>query len=456
MKQYLSSEDTICAIATAPGGALGIIRISGKETFRCLEKIFSPSGEKNLAERKDHSIIFGYIRNTENEIIDEVLVSIFRGPHSYTGEDSAEISCHGSSYILQQVLELLMSNGCRIARPGEYTQRAFLNGRMDLSQAEAVADLIASSTAANHKIAMSQMRGDFSKELNHLREQLLHITSLFELELDFSDHEELEFADRSELSQLTDKIISTLSKLVNSFHTGNSITHGLPVAIIGPTNAGTSTLLNALLHEDRAIVSEIHGTTRDTIEDTITLGGILFRFIDTAGIRETSDQIENLGIERSFQMIDRADIVLLITSPDSKLSEAEEKEVFQRCEGKKLILLNNKSDLAEMSGQAENTMSISAKTGKGIPELEEVLISTMTQKINENDVLVTNARHLEALSKALDSMHRVKEGLEMNLSGDFVSQDLRETLFHIAEVTGGQITTDEVLGNIFKHFCIGK
>ena len=292
--------------------------------------------------------------------------------------------------------------------------------------------------------------------MNHLREQLLHITSLFELELDFSDHEELEFADRSELSQLTDKIISTLSKLVNSFHTGNSIKNGVPVAIIGPTNAGKSTLLNALLHEDRAIVSEIHGTTRDTIEDTITLGGILFRFIDTAGIRETSDQIENLGIERSFQMIDRADIVLLITSPDSKLSEAEEKEVFQRCEGKKLILLNNKSDLAEMSGQAENTMSISAKTGKGIPELEEVLISTMTQKINENDVLVTNARHLEALSKALDSMHRVKEGLEMNLSGDFVSQDLRETLFHIAEVTGGQITTDEVLGNIFKHFCIGK
>lgn len=453
MKQKLYSEDTICAVATAPGGALGIIRISGSDTFHCLEPLFRPLGQKPLAERADHSVVFGHVLSTKGEIIDEVLVTLFRNSHSYTGEESAEISCHGSQYILQQVLELLMKHGCRMAMPGEFTQRAFLNGKMDLSQAEAVADLIASNSAVSHRIAMSQMRGDFSKELSHLREQLLHITSLLELELDFGDHEELEFADRSELTALTDKISATLSRLVNSFHTGNSIKNGVPVAIIGPSNAGKSTLLNALLHEERAIVSSIKGTTRDTIEDTITLGGILFRFIDTAGIRETEDEIENLGIERSYQMIDRADIVLLITSHDAQLTDAEMTQVLSRCEGKTLILLWNKCD---QEPAPQGLTPIAAKNGQGIAQLEQQLTDTMTGKMNQSDILITNVRHLEALSKALESMSRVKEGLEMNLSGDFVSQDLREVLFHIAEVTGGQITTDEVLGNIFKHFCIGK
>lgn len=454
MKQKFYSEDTICAIATAPGGALGIIRISGSETFHCLASVFRPLGKKSLAERADHSVVFGHILSTTGEIIDEVLVTLFKGGRSYTGEDSAEISCHGSQYILRQVLELLMKNGCRMALPGEFTQRAFLNGKMDLSQAEAVADLIASNSAASHKIAMSQMRGDFSKELSRLRDQLLHITSLLELELDFGDHEELEFADRSELTALTDKICTTLTHLVNSFHTGNSIKNGVPVAIIGPSNAGKSTLLNALLHEERAIVSSIKGTTRDTIEDTITLGGILFRFIDTAGIRETQDEIENLGIERSYQMIDRADIVLLLTSSDAQLTSSEMQQVLARSEGKTLIQLWNKCDQEEAVDTA--LTPISAKNGTGIEALEALLVSTMEGKMNESNILITNARHLEALSKALDSMSRVKDGLEMNLSGDFVSQDLREALFHLAEVTGGQITTDEVLGNIFKHFCIGK
>lgn len=458
MKQNLYSEDTICAIATAPGGALGIIRISGRETFRCLSPIFRPLGKTSLEERADHSVVFGHIISPSGEIVDEVLVTLFKGTHSYTGEESAEISCHGSSYILQQVLELLMKQGCRMALPGEYTQRAFLNGKMDLSQAEAVADLIASNSAASHKIAMSQMRGDFSKELTHLRQQLLHITSLLELELDFGDHEELEFADRTELNALSDKIIATLSRLVHSFHTGNSLKNGVPVAIIGPSNAGKSTLLNALLHEDRAIVSSIKGTTRDTIEDTITLGGILFRFIDTAGIRETTDEIENLGIERSYQMIDRADIVLLITSPDAQLTDTEMKQVLKHCEGKTLIPLWNKCDQECQKAKPciSDAYPISAKKGTGVEELEKRLVDTMTGKMNQSDILITNARHLEALSHALESMYRVKEGLEMNLSGDFVSQDLREALFHIAEVTGGEITTDEVLGNIFKHFCIGK
>lgn len=445
------SQDTICAIATAPGGALGIIRISGNNTFSCLEKIFFPLGKTPLCERKNHEAVFGKIIDRDN-ILDEVLVTIFRNPHSFTGEDSAEISCHGSSYILNKVIQLLMQNGCRMARPGEYTQRAFMNGKMDLSQAEAVADVIASNSAASHKIAMSQMRGGFSKELKGLRNQLLHITSLLELELDFGDHEELEFADRTELNALADKIIQHITTLVNSYHTGNAIKNGVPVAIIGPTNAGKSTLLNALLHEERAIVSNVHGTTRDTIEDVITINGIQFRFIDTAGIRETTDQIEAMGIERSFQMIDRADIVLLVTAPDCSLTTEEIEKIKQRCKEKHLIHVQNKCDISHNS----QFMNISAKQGIGIQELENHLATLIGNKISGESQLVSNLRHYEALKSALKNMKRVKEGLEMQLSGDLVSLDLRSVLYDIGIITGQQFSDNEVLGNIFKHFCIGK
>ena len=308
----LYTDDTICAIATAQGGAIGTIRVSGKEAITITDKIFTPVSGAPLSDRKPYTLTFGHITNEIGEIVDEVLVSLFRGPHSYTGEDSTEISCHGSSYILQQVMQLLIKNGCRAAGPGEFTQRAFLNGKMDLSQAEAVADLIASTSAATHRMAMNQMRGGFSRELSALREKLLHLTSLMELELDFSDHEELEFADRSELSEIASQVETVIKGLVNSFSVGNAIKNGIPVAIIGETNAGKSTLLNALLNEERAIVSDIHGTTRDVIEDTMNIDGILFRFIDTAGIRETTDTIESLGIERSFQKLDQASIVLWV------------------------------------------------------------------------------------------------------------------------------------------------
>lgn len=467
----LYTDDTICAIATAQGGAIGTIRVSGKEAISITDKIFTPVVGAPLSERKPYTLTFGHIMSENGEIVDEVLVSLFRGPHSYTGENSTEISCHGSSYILQQVMQLLVKNGCRAAGPGEFTQRAFLNGKMDLSQAEAVADLIASTSAATHRMAMSQMRGGFSRELSVLREKLLHLTSLMELELDFSDHEELEFADRSELSEIASQVETVINGLVHSFSVGNAIKNGIPVAIIGETNAGKSTLLNALLNEERAIVSDIHGTTRDVIEDTMNIDGVMFRFIDTAGIRETSDKIESIGIERSFQKLDQASIVLwVIDSTEAKEQiEALKERVIPRCEGKKLIQVMNKCDVTLDSAVVSNaatylpdnvcmeTISISAKNRKGIAELQELLVKAAAlPEVTQNDVVVSNIRHYEALTHALEAIHRVQNGLEMNLSGDLVSQDLRECLFHLAEIVGGEITNDEVLGNIFRNFCIGK
>lgn len=460
------NQDTICAVSTAPGaGGIAVIRVSGPKAIAICNTIFVPrTAGKDLLSQKAYTLRYGSIRRGE-ELIDEVLVALFRAPHSFTGEDTVEITCHGSVYIQQQIMQLLIESGCRSALPGEYTQRAFMNGKMDLSQAEAVADLIASTSAGQHRLALNQMRGGFSHELKNLREQLLHITSLMELELDFSDHEELEFADRSELSTLAAHIETVISRLANSFSVGNAIKNGIPVAIIGETNAGKSTLLNVLLNEDKAIVSDIHGTTRDVIEDTVNIGGITFRFIDTAGIRETHDAIESIGIERTFQKLDQADIVLWMidaADADQQISQLSEK-ILPRSEGKQLILVFNKADLLannrfKPTALPENVQSIfiSAKKREHINELQDLLIQAAhIPSLSSNDIIVTNIRHYEALTHALESIHRVQEGLSANLSGDFISQDLRECIFHLSDIIG-EVTTDQVLGNIFERFCIGK
>ena len=424
--------DTICALATAPGGALGIIRVSGPDAFSIVSALCSVRCEHVAA----NTVHYTHIKDGEN-IIDEVMVSVFRAPHSYTGEDSVEISCHGSTYILNKVLELLVQNGCRMANPGEFTQRAYLNGKMDLSQAEAVADLIASSNKATHHLAMSQLRGGISTELSRLREQLLKLTSLLELELDFSDHEDLEFADRSELLQLAQTINAHITHLAQTFHTGNALKNGIPVAIIGAPNVGKSTLLNALLGEERAIVSDIQGTTRDAIEDTMQLGGVTFRFIDTAGIRHTDDTIENLGIERSIAAAQRAQIILMMTEPGVPYPNIPVRD------DQTVIRIENKTE------------GFQAKFGVGLDQLRQQLIDA-APKTADNDVIITNARHYDALTRANKHLHRVLDGLQTQLSGDLLSEDLRLTLDTLAEITGGQITPDEVLGNIFKHFCVGK
>ena len=567
----------IAAIATAPGtGGIAVIRLSGPDAFTITDRIFrARNRNKTVSTAEAYTMLFGNIvdeitdnrvQSTDNDndvemqrtasvtseatansvdsvreekksvgenIIDEVVISVFRAPHSFTGENTVEISCHGSIYIQQEILRLLISAGARMANPGEFTQRAFLNGRLDLSQAEAVADLINAQSAAAHTIALNQMRGNFSSKLEELRRQLLHFVSLLELELDFGDHDDLEFADRTELNAVAEAIRSQLSRLQQTFSQGNAIKNGIPVAIVGETNAGKSTLLNLLVGDNRAIVSDIHGTTRDVIEDTVNINGLTFRFIDTAGIRQTSDIIENMGIERTYEMIERAQIILWVVDSTNVTEHIEwlAERIMRRTEGKRLIILLNKVDrlndeelitlrqwfepycpseksvksderlfseaknsesndkdgeissvnfstrlktsgsvssvreknnsVGEKNNSVRNTtpqiLEISAKQSINTEQLTRLLYeSAQMPDLSSGDIIISNLRHYEALTHALESIDRVIDGLQMNIPADFVAQDIREALFHLAEITGGEITTDEVLGNIFAHFCIGK
>ena len=469
-----NSEECICALATPAGGAIGIIRLSGSEAIRLTDKVFVSVSGKQLSVAKPNTLHYGEIKDKDGHTIDDVLVSVFRAPHSYTGEDSTEISCHGSRYILQQVLQRLIEVGCRQAEPGEYTRRAYMNGKMDLSQAEAVADLIASTNKATHQMALSQLKGHFSSELTLLREKLLKMTSLLELELDFSDHEELEFADRSELRALAAEIEKKITTLAHSFETGNALKQGVPVAIVGKTNVGKSTLLNRLLHEEKAIVSNIHGTTRDVIEDTTLIDGITFRFIDTAGIRKTDDVVENIGIERTYQKMEEAKIVIWLL--DAQPTEAEIEDMKEKNLGKKLLMVFNKIDeisfdkavlssdensqpssSISLSDENVSILNISARTGENVLDLEQALVRAADiPEITENDVIVTSARHYEALLRADESLSRVLESMDMGMSGDIIAEDLKMVLEDLGEITGGQISSQETLNNIFKHFCIGK
>jgi tRNA modification GTPase len=461
-------QSTICAISTPHGsGGIAVIRLSGKESIKITEKIYSsPVHDKKLSEQKANTLHFGTLKSGE-DTIDEVVISIFKSPHSFTGEDIVEISCHGSVYIQQLILQLLIANGARIARPGEFTQRAFLNGKMDLSQAEAVADLIASGNAAEHKLAITQMRGGYSREINHLRAELLRFAALIELELDFSE-EDVEFADRTSLIKLSTQIANLLKKLTESFRLGNVIKNGIPVAIIGETNVGKSTLLNALLNEDKAIVSDIHGTTRDVIEDVVNIDGTLFRFSDTAGLRDTTDIIESMGIERSYLQLEKAEVVLLVTDIGRPVAPILERivKIRKKIAGQQLIIIANKVDLSTESAQQqlsqfplhhnEKLVFIAAKNRSNLDQLIQMMKETIDLKtIGTGDIIVSNARHYEALTLAYNAIKLVIEGLKTGISGDFLAQDIRECLHYLGEITG-EITTDEVLGHIFKHFCIGK
>lgn len=462
-------HNTICAISTPSGvGGIAVIRVSGKDAFSIVDKIYTFS-KKNalLSSQAPYTFSYGKIYK-ENEVLDDVIVGVFRSPNSFTGEDTVEITCHGSTFIQHEILKLLIQNGCVLASPGEFTQRAFLNGKMDLSQAEAVADLISSSSAASHRLAMNQMRGGFSKELQNLRFKLLDFVTLIELELDFGE-EDVEFADRTKLLALAAIIKEMIGKLVQSFSLGNVIKNGIPVVIVGETNAGKSTLLNHLLNEDKAIVSNIHGTTRDIIEDVIIIKGISFRFIDTAGIRNTDDKIESLGIKKTFQKIDHASIIIWMIDATHFNKEIEyiADKIVPRTKKKKLIIVFNKIDKLNSEEQSlleeeflphipAERIFLSAKFKKNTEILEHALLTAANlPEINNNDVIVTNIRHYEALSKALSAIERAELGLQNDIPADLVSQDIRECMHYLGEITG-EISTDEVLGNVFRNFCIGK
>ncbi|MCM2301643.1 MAG: tRNA uridine-5-carboxymethylaminomethyl(34) synthesis GTPase MnmE [Flavobacteriaceae bacterium] len=465
MKSYYN--DTIIAIATAPGiGAIAVIRLSGPDAINIANTFFkSIKGNKDLTQQKSHTLHFGNIV-ANNKILDEVLVSLFHGPNSYTGEDTVEISCHGSSYIQQEIVQLFLSHNVRLASPGEFTLRAFLNGKLELAQAEAVADLIEANSTASHQVAMQQMRGGYSKEIKNLRQELLDFASLMELELDFSE-EDVEFADRNEFNQLVDKIRLVLKQLVESFALGNVLKNGIPIAIVGEPNVGKSTLLNALLKEEKAIVSEIPGTTRDAIEDEIVINGIVYRFIDTAGIRETTDIVESIGIKKTYEKIKQAQIVIYLldaktlNQEKSKLIHTEISKIQEQFLHKKLLIIVNKMDLTDINSVKqllpfENVHFISAKTGEGIHELTLKLTSLVqTGALSSGDIIVSNSRHYEAFSNALKALNEVKKGLDSNIPTDLIAIDIRQALFHLGEVTG-QISTDDLLGNIFANFCIGK
>ncbi len=502
MTMYIKNEDTICAPATVPGtGAISVIRVSGPSAFAAADKVVR-CARGCVAETKGYTMKFGTVVSKDGTVVDEVLVSVFRTPHSYTGENSVEISCHASSFIVSTIMDLLYAAGCRAAAPGEFTERAFLNGKMDLAQAEAVADVIASQNAAAHRIAFSQMKGGFSNELRDMRAELLEIVSLMELELDFSE-EEVEFADRSRLDSLLSAVIGHVGRLIDSFRLGNAIKNGVPVAIAGSTNTGKSTLLNALLGEDRAIVSDVHGTTRDTIEEVLNIGGVLFRFIDTAGIRETSEVVERIGIERTFRKIAEASVVLGMIDLTRDFEESCEmvREILAKVDSseQRLVFLLNKTDVAEVnknvqlinyivlhadslgikcsrldssdfldssaffsdsgmkfSCQSIMILPISAKTGAGISELRSLLAASQRDLLGDSDTtLVTNQRHVQALADARSSLERVRGGLAAGLPTDLAAQDIREAIYHIGNIVG-EISSDEVLGNIFRNFCIGK